>query len=385
MPEEPQIKILSYKRRQFLFLFLFLIFLITLPAMIFYITGYRLRFDNEETSIISTGGMYVTTDNLEVDVYFDGEKEDNPRLFRSAYYIQHIDSGMHTVVVQKENLQTWVKELPIDPHIVIEVAAFNMPLIPHLRPITEYITSTGTAVYQGEASTTLLFANATTTEPFYATTTLKVSDFELNEEFVFVESLFDKKATSSLSVFEKFIDGFERFRFATTSSSNMSMLATTTEEIVEHGDMKLIEHDNEIYAVWKAGVDRIPYYFCVVAESASTTAQRYGEHVEEAIEIFSLSTTTPIMVDGDRLCRPEIKLNRLQQDVYFYDFFPGNSDLVLLQLEDGLYVTEIDDRAWQNTQMLYEGEDFRVVVENDSIYINEGNYYFEIITEIELD
>ena len=66
-----------------------------------------------------------------------------------------------------------------------------------------------------------------------------------------------------------------------------------------------------------------------------------------------------------------------------FSFFPDSSDLVLLQLEDGLYVTEIDDRAWQNTQLLYPGENFSVVVENDSIYILENDRYFEIITEIE--
>lgn len=385
MFEEPQIKILSYKRRQLLFLFLFLVFLLVLPVMIFYTTGYRLNFDNEETTIISTGGIYVTTDNLEVDVYLDQKKEESPRLFRSAYYIQNIDTGLHTVVVQRENLQTWVKELPVDSHIVIEVAAFNMPLIPHLRPITKYITSTGTVVYRGVSSTTLPFADATTTLPFYATTTLDVSDFEVNEEFLYVESLFDEKATSSLSVFGKFVDGLERFRFATTSPLDSSAEATSTKEVIEYGNIKLIERENEIYAVWKGDVERIPYYFCVVAESASTTGERYGEHVEEAIKTLSLSTTTPIIADGDRLCRPEIKLNRLNQDVYFYDFFPNNSDLILLQLEKGLYVTEIDDRAWQNTQMIYKGEDFRVVIENGAIYVNDGDYYFEIVTEIELD
>ena len=54
-----------------------------------------------------------------------------------------------------------------------------------------------------------------------------------------------------------------------------------------------------------------------------------------------------------------------------------------MQLEDGLYVTEIDDRAWQNVQRLYKGDNFRVVVENNEIYIQEGEYYYELITEIE--
>jgi len=54
-----------------------------------------------------------------------------------------------------------------------------------------------------------------------------------------------------------------------------------------------------------------------------------------------------------------------------------------MHLQDGVYVTEIDDRAWQNTQLLYPGEGLKVVVENDIIYLKDRELYFEIITEIE--
>ena len=95
------------------------------------------------------------------------------------------------------------------------------------------------------------------------------------------------------------------------------------------------------------------------------------------------SSTTPLLTDDERLCRSQIKLDRKWQNVYYYDFFPLSTDLVIMQLDDGLYVTEIDDRAWQNTQLVYPGDDFEVVVENNSIFISEGEYYFELITQIE--
>lgn len=383
MPTEPQIEILSQKRRQRLFYLLVIVFLITLPAMTFYTTGYRLSFENEETSIVTTGGMYITADNLDVDVYLNQEQVERPRLFRSAYYIQNIEVGQHRAVVQRPDLQTWVKMLPVDPHKVVEVAAFNLPVVPQLRPITEYLTATGTFVYRGLASTTNLFEYSTTTFPIYATTSSATSTFEFNEEFLFIESLFGTTSTSSRSVFERLSDGFERFRFATTSRSIDVQTATVTEPEIRQGGIKLVQREREIYAVWEEGVNTIPYYFCVADMDIGSTAARYGQHVADSIGVLFLSTTTPIIVDRDRLCRPEIKLNHLGQDVYFYDFFPNNADLVLLQLEDGLYVTEIDDRSWQNTQMLYPGTDFKVVVENDLIYIFENDYYFEVITEIE--
>ena len=53
-----------------------------------------------------------------------------------------------------------------------------------------------------------------------------------------------------------------------------------------------------------------------------------------------------------------------------------------MQLEDGLYVTEIDDRAWQNTQMIYPGDKFETIVTDTNIYIKEDGRYFELLTKI---
>jgi hypothetical protein len=58
------------------------------------------------------------------------------------------------------------------------------------------------------------------------------------------------------------------------------------------------------------------------------------------------------------------------------------NDLVLLQLEDGLYVTEVDDRAWQNTQLLYPGRDFQVAISGGRIYLREAEHIFEVLPTV---
>lgn len=384
MPTEPQIEILSIKKRKAFFLLLVVVFLLSLPAMIFYTTGYRLDFANEEQTVVTTGGMYVTAEAEEVDVYLDDKLVNNRlRIFRSAYYLQDVSAGQHRVVVQRPNLTTWVKVLPVDPHIVIEAVAFNMPAQPQVRPITEYITTEGAAIYLGVASSSQVFPEATSTIPVVFSERLSPATLSINQEFGYVQSLFSSTSTSTISVFERILDGVERFRFSTTSPTGVTESATTTVDHVERGDMRLLERKNELYAAWLGPLDRIPYYFCVVDAASSSIATRYGEHIATQIEELKTSTTTPLIVDGGRLCRPEIRLNRLRQDVYFYDFFPNTNHLVLLQLEDGLYVTEIDDRAWQNVQLLYPGRALQVVVENGSIYVHDGTYYFEIVTQIE--
>ncbi|MFT7644604.1 MAG: hypothetical protein ACI9BF_000253 [Candidatus Paceibacteria bacterium] len=383
MPKEPQIESLSYKHRTQFFWLLVLVFLVALPALIFYTTGYRLSFENEETSIVTTGGIYITTDNLEVDVYLDDEQVERPRLFRSAYYIQNIEVGQHRVVVQRPDLITWVKDMPVDPYIVTEASAFNMPVVPHVRPITKYATATGTQVYLGVPTSTQLFSGVTTTVPVLITPSKIITEYDLNEEYIFVKSLFSSTSTSTRSVFERILDEVERFRFSTTSDALVLDSSTTTEPAVERGGIRLTEREGELYAVWQDAVSSIPYYFCVADTETPTTTYRYGEHVALEINRMKVSTTSPIIVDGNRICRSEIRLDRQRMDVFFYDFYPGSSDLVLLQLEDGLYVTEIDDRSWQNSQLIYQGTDLHVIVENGVIYILDDNHYFEIITEIE--
>lgn len=382
MTHEPKIQILPQKHRSIFFWILVVVFLITLPSLIFYTTGYRLSFENQETSIVTTGGMYITTDNLEVDVYLDEEQVERPRLFRSAYYIQNIAAGQHRIVVQSPGYQTWAKELPVDSRVVTEASAFNVPELTQLRPITLYETATGTPVYFSKAIIEKVFSQASSTEVFHYSTSTATTTLQANSEFLFVESLFGTTSTSTQSVFSRLLEEVGRFGFATTTPTEPASSTIMATETIR-GDMELLDESGELHARWLGSTASIPYYFCITNSSIASTSYRYGEHVAAAIDIARLSTSTPLLIEGNRVCRTQIKLNRLRQDVFYYDFFPDSSDLVLMQLEDGIYVTEIDDRAWQNTQLLYPGTDVRILVENDVIYMKDDEHYFQIATEIE--
>lgn len=382
MVDTPQIESLSPTRRKRLFLSLVLTFLILLPLMIFYTAGYRLDFTNEDQTIVPTGGIYITTGNLAVDVFVDEKQVEKPRLLRSAYYIQNLAVGQHRVVVQRTDLQTWVKDLPVDAHIVIETSAFTMPIIPQVRPVTQFVTATGSPVYIKTATTTDVFSFASSTVPVAFATSSNKALFIENPEYIFVESLFGTSSEAFVrkSVLTEPLALAGQFTFATTTSATTS---TSTKREVVRGGVQLRIGDNELFAQWIGEVSNIPYYYCVPKLDTETIAERYGNHIADEMMRFEMSTTTPLLYDSNRICRPEIKMNRLQQDIFFYDFYPTSSDLVLLQLEDGLYVTEIDDRAWQNTQRLYPGTDFTVLVYNNVIYIKNGVDFFEIVTVIE--
>jgi len=385
MPQEPQITGMSGRHRAVFFWGLVLVFLLVLPVMIFYTTGYRLSFEDDVTTVVTTGGVYVSTQSLAVDVYLDEDQVERPRLFRSAYYIQNIDAGLRRVVVQGEGVQTWVKLVPVDPRIVTEVAAFNVPTTPRLRPITQLQTSAGAAVLEGAQASTTIFGVGTSTEAYViATTSVARTSYTVNPEYEFVQRLFGTSTAAVVneSVFAEFRQDQDRFRFVSPQERNATT-STSTPVVIERNDMRLQSRAEELYAVWQGSQDNIPYYFCITNTNASTTAARYGQHVAAAVYATSTATSSPIFMIDDRTCRTEIKLDRLRQDVYLFDFFPGSSDLVLLHLQDGLYVTEIDDRSWQNTQLLLPGVDFQTIIENEVIYIKQNDFYFEIIPEIE--
>ena len=59
-----------------------------------------------------------------------------------------------------------------------------------------------------------------------------------------------------------------------------------------------------------------------------------------------------------------------------FDFFPGRDDLLLLQLENGIYVSEIDDRSPQNVMPIVSGLGYDFKVKDGRIYIKkDGKIY----------
>lgn len=373
---------MPYQRRSRFFQALLLIFIISLPVFIFYTSGYRLSFEDEGTKVVTTGGIYITTDELEVDVYLDEERVERPRLFRSAYYVQNIEVGKHRVVVQGSDLQTWVKELPVDAYIVTEAAAFNMPAVPHIRPIAEYLTQAGDLVFFANSTSTILFPDTTTTVPYLISTKKATTTYNKNQEYEYVVSLFSATSTkNSSSIIDRIGQEIQIFQFATTANGVESS-TTVAYPYVENDSMRIVDKGDDIYALWAGDKKDTPHYFCVTGTASSSIATRYGEHVAAQIDKIQITTTDPLLIEGARFCRTEIRLDRKWQQVSYFEFLPNTSDLVVLKLEDGLYVTEIDDRAWQNTQRIYSGSDFEVVVTDNNIYISENGRYFEILTQL---
>jgi hypothetical protein len=174
---------------------------------------------------------------------------------------------------------------------------------------------------------------------------------------------------------------------SSASSSGATSSATTT---IKQNDTVLYERDGDVYVRYTGAEDAIPYYFCIPADiDTASTSARYqaqllaAESAYAAEQGTTTASGTPMMVNGtDVRCRHEIKIDRHWAQVISFQFFPGSTDLILMHRTDGVFVTEVDDRAWQNTQQLYPVSAKAVKVDGGRIYIEDDGRLFELLTDL---
>ncbi len=378
MDERIQVQPLPHKTRHRAFLGLVLIFLMSLPFLYLYATGYRFDF-HKPSNLISTGGIYVAAERAGAEIYIDGELVRETRTFRKAFYAQNLDSGTHRISVQKEGYHTWVKELPVTKRLVTEAEAFNLPLVPQVRVVSAWQSATGSPIVR----TPLLIAS--TTNIILATTTSATSSFQKNKEY---EALITHFSTTSLKVKES--------ENATAQIKDIFLTSTTSEvgieeatSTIEYNGVRLERAGDEVTASWVGSFEQMPYYYCAPdfpAYSSSTTPTSIPEDVVIPLDDEPYPENTGIMgpvqtIPKDTACDPRIRIDRKWQEVRDFDFYPGSTDFVVVALQDGVYVVEVDDRSWQNVQPLIMGNNLEFYIENGSIYVYDGTLIYSVLLQ----
>jgi hypothetical protein len=372
---KPIVQPLARWHRKLIFLLLLAAFLLSMPIFIFYATGYRYDFFAQKPEITATGGLYIAAEAADSSIHLNEVEVKNARVFRKASYIQGLEPGLQHVHVQAPGLYTWVKDLPVYPHIVTEAESFNLPLVPQVRTITEYQTKDGESVFWGVSTSTKILDFASTTMPFLSTSSKATSSYSVNSEYILINNLFLEQASTT----KKRQDIEKKFGFATTSASTSTgvELATTT---VTRNDIALYQVGEEVFAR-ALGVDnQIPHYYCTSELDKNLDpelAMVFEENGESALE----EKVNELSRNG-RICRTEIRIDRKWQAVHSFDFFPMNEDLVLMNLDEGIYVVEIDDRSWQNTQLIYPGKNLMMLVDGGNVFVKDRDIIVEILPEL---
>jgi hypothetical protein len=350
------------KRRNF-FLILLGLFILTLPFLFLYATGYRFDLGNKDP-FISTGGLYVAADRAGAEIYIDDELVRETRTFRTAFYAQGLEPGTHRVHVQKPGHHTWVKELPVYPHLVTEAEAFNVPQVPTVRTLSPWKNGTGATVVFEESA-----LKALNTNPVIVATSTATSALIPDTEYATLLASFTATSTEGAAEASAL--------FTATSTAD----AATTSKVFN--GVQLDKRDEDIYATFVGPREQMPYYYCAkdfeFSEEAAPKALLKNTNVAEDI---SNALIGPVQyVPEDAVCEPSISIDRQGEQVDAFDFYPGSSDLVLLALETGIYVIEVDNRSWQNMQPLLEGENLSMRIQNGNIYVFDGTLIYQVLID----
>ncbi len=364
---------LPYKTRQRTFGLLAFVFVVSLPFLYIYATGYRFDFA-KPTTLVSTGGMYVAVDGTGAEIYIDGELVRETRTFRKAFYAQSLDAGTHRVHVQKEGYQTWVKELPVSKHRVTEAEAFNLPIVPQVRVITKWQTATGTMIVRNP------LMNASSTNEVFATSTVSTSTLIANIEY---ERLLQSFSTTTEQ--ESTTQQLKDLLTTGTSTSPRDALGTTT---IISGGAKLYQDGDDIYTTWIGSFEDMPYYYCSAEFPPYSTGTPIAQDAREndmsgddivtgddSVEMQLHPVQAPLK---DIDCEPKIRMDRKSQEVRDFDFFPGSSDFVLVALTEGIYMIEVDNRAWQNVQPLILADNLHFHIENGNMYVLQDDVIYQV-------
>lgn len=369
----PLVQPLSYRHRNLFFYLLVGIFATSLPFLFLYASGYRFSFT--DNNLVSTGGLYVAVERTGAEIFINDELVRETRVFRRAFYAQGLPVGTHKVHVNKVGYHTWVKELPVYAQLVTEAQAFNLPIVPEVRLITEWTTPAKVAVLTASSS---VIENATPVNQFLLQLKASTSTLIANPEY---QEILEQFVSTSI---EPSSSLFARFRATLSSATSTLKLSTTTKE---WQGVKLYKINGEVFAQYIGQENTMPYYYCALPfakyEPATTTPKTKPTAVAtvaKAGDILNDDTMLKVQtVSEDTVCEPTIKIDVAGEPVSYFDFFPNSTDLVLLGMKDGIYVIEIDDRAWQNKQPLLLGEDLEVRVINGAIYVFDGTVLYQVV------
>ncbi len=166
-----------------------------------------------------------------------------------------------------------------------------------------------------------------------ARTFMLPNDVILNEILPFVDT--DGTPTTSLTILKTKNPEFTDITSIFLPPKITKKSATTTLDTKILGKLYLKKISGKLHASWMGNQDERPLYFCI-----------------------------------NNICRNEIII-QTSSSVRSFDFFPGRSDLVIVVLDSGIYVTEIDDSPGQNTQPILNGTNLDMRVKDNIVYIKK--------------
>ncbi len=321
-------KPLSQKLRTASFILMIIVFFIVGPILLINALGLEYEFDKDVFTFVKTGGIYINSDISGTNVYVDGEFVKKNGLFLRNTLIEELKpENTYEVVVMKEGLHTWIKELPVRESLVTEARIFMLPTEINDREIYPYIDLHGIGVVVEPEEEEFLVD-----EEYIELIELFTPETVEEDEDIFdIDTLEDAVITVKKNIPEYFIElGVED--------------PDTLENLVSVGGEVSWLEDGNVLLHWIGRKTAAPHYYCLTFED----------------------------------CRTQITLD-WEDDINSFDFFPGRNDILIVSVDSGIFAVEVDDRSERNVYPIYIGEDLEwIKTKDDKVVVKDGDIFHEL-------
>lgn len=109
-----------------------ILFLIAVPLVLFYSTGYRI---GPDLHLYKTGGLYVSSPVSGSKIFINNRLERETNIFQSGIFLQSLMPKKYSILIAKDGYWPWQKNLYIKEQFVTEARAMLVPKDPQGKVI----------------------------------------------------------------------------------------------------------------------------------------------------------------------------------------------------------------------------------------------------------
>lgn len=124
------------KQKRIYILVMFIIFLVLIPVLVLYSSGYRL---NSRFRLVKTGGIYFHNDEADVAVRLNGRVKKTSGLMEKNLLIRDLRPATYYSRIEKEGYRVWEKNITVSEQKVEVCYPLLVPNNLKPEPVTKYI------------------------------------------------------------------------------------------------------------------------------------------------------------------------------------------------------------------------------------------------------
>jgi hypothetical protein len=115
----------------------FFAFVVMVPALVLYASGYRFSSVQGESGLVPMGALSITVPDRPATLFVDGNAVAEPGLFADSFFIRNVYPGIHTLDIVASGTIPWHREVYVMPTKV----AYAFPFMVAQEPVASRLTT----------------------------------------------------------------------------------------------------------------------------------------------------------------------------------------------------------------------------------------------------